>query len=246
MKKSQYHFEAVCDGTQAHEKIVAQIKSQLFKKNIRPGDKLPSERELAEMFCTSRVTVRGAILTLKNSGLVQVKKGAGGGAFISDELGDVEVTRLLRDIIQWKDIGIRHVIEVRAMIEPEVAYMAAANATEEDVEAIWATIHELGGFFRIKSKFKSSDENFHRALAAATKNPLLSVFQSSLIDLLFKFVYDVTWKKEDKDTMLSQHRLIAERVTGKDPEGAREAMVEHIVGMERLLRKLTIKGVDKW
>jgi GntR family transcriptional regulator, transcriptional repressor for pyruvate dehydrogenase complex len=245
-KKQPFNFEAVGDKSQAHEKIVAQIKSEVFKKNIKPGEKLPSERELAEMFSTSRVTVRAAILTLKNRGLVRVKKGMGGGTFISNEIGDVEVTSILRDIIQWKNISIRHVIEVRSMIEPEVAFAAATNATKEDINAIWDTIKELEQFFKVKSKFQSSDENFHRALAAAAKNPLLSLFQSSLIDLLFKFIYDVTWRKEDKDIMLGDHRLIAEKVADKDPEGARAAMVEHIIGMERLLRKLAVKGVDKW
>jgi GntR family transcriptional repressor for pyruvate dehydrogenase complex len=245
-KKPSFSFEAVGDGTQAHEKIVSQIKNEVFNKSIKPGEKLPPERELAELFSTSRVTVRAAILTLKNWGLVHVKKGTGGGTFITDELGDVEVTRLLRDILQLKNISIRHVIEVRAIIEPEVAYMAAANATEEDIEAIWATIHELETFFRLKSKFKSSDENFHRALATAAKNPLLGVFQSSLIDLLFKFIYDVTWRKEDKDILSADHRRIAQKVSEKDPEGARKAMVDHIIGMKRLLRNIDVKGTQEW
>ena len=67
--KSDYDFKSVADGQQVHEKIVTQIKDAIFDKKFKPGERLPSERELADIFRTSRVTVRAAILTLKNGGL---------------------------------------------------------------------------------------------------------------------------------------------------------------------------------
>lgn len=239
-------FESVGDGQQAHEKIVEQIKNAIFEKKIRPGERLPSERALAEMFRTSRVTVRSAILTLKNRGLAYVKKGTGGGTFIATDIGEVEVSELLRDIIEWKNISIQDVIEMRAIIEPQIAYMAASKATREDIEKIWETISELEHFFKTKTQFQSTDENFHRALAAAAKNPLLRVFQVSLIDVLFRFIYHVRWQEEDKRSMLSHHRKIAEKVANKDPEGAREAMIEHLKDMQSILSRLPLGQVLKW
>jgi GntR family transcriptional repressor for pyruvate dehydrogenase complex len=239
-------FRPVADGKRAHEKIAQQLKHAIFEKRIQPGDKLPAERELAEIFHTSRVTIRSAILTLQNAGLVHIKKGTGGGTFVAQDIGAAEVSELLRDIIQWKNISIHHVIEVRGIIEPQVAYNAAENATDEDIRNIWATIRELEHFFKVKMKFQSSDENFHRALADAAKNPLLSVFQAALIDILFRFVYDVNWKKEHKKSILLHHTNIAEKVEKKDPEAAMQAMIEHLKDMQRILSQCPVKKELGW
>ena len=244
--KSIYGFKAVVDGKQAHERIVTQIKNAIFDKKLQPGERLPSERELAEVFKTSRVTVRAAILTLKNGGLVYVRKGKGGGTFVADDIGETEISELLEDIIKWKNISIHNIIEVRGIIEPQVAYMAAKNATDHDIEKIWTTIAELEYFFKMKTKFQSSDENFHRALAAAAKNPLLSVFQASLIDVLFKFIYNINWQEEHKKNILFHHRRIAETVAQRNPEGAREAMLGHLADMQRILSRVPVTKVLKW
>ena len=244
--RSDYGFKSVTDGQQTHEKIVDQIKNAIFDGNFQPGEKLPSERDLAATFLTSRVTVRAAILTLKNSGLLYVKKGAGGGTFVVNDISGVEISGLLQDIIKWKNISIRHVIEVREIIEPQIAYLAAENATERDIEKIWETITELEHFFKVKRKFQSSDENFHRALAAAAKNPLLSIFQASLIDVLFKFIYHINWQEDHKKNILFHHRKIAEIVAQKYPERAMEAMKEHLADMQSILFSSPVSKDLKW
>lgn len=239
-------FKAVADGTRAHEKVTAQIKNAILEKRLGPGARLPAERELVEIFGTSRVTVRAAILTLKNAGLLNIRKGAGGGTFVTEDMGGESVSVLLRDIIQWKNIGIRHVIEVRTIIEPRIAFLAAKNANAEDVEKILATLRELEHFFKVKTKFKSTDENFHKALAAAARNPLLSVFQSALIDVLFKFIYDVVWQEEHKGSILLHHRRIAEKVGKRDPEGAMQAMADHLDDMQRILAQCPETEFHAW
>ena len=244
--KPYYGFRSVADGQKAHEKIADQIRNAIFDRRFRPGEKLPSERELSGTFKTSRVTVRSAILTLKNCGLLYVKQGAGGGTFVAHDIGGAEISGLLQDIIKWKNISIHHVIEVRDILEPRIASAAAVNATDQDIKNIWETIAELEHFFGVKSKFKSSDENFHKALAAAAKNPLLSVFQSSLIDVLFRFIYHINWQEEHKKSILFHHRNIAENVARKDPEGARQAMVDHLADMRLILSRIPVTKDLKW
>jgi GntR family transcriptional repressor for pyruvate dehydrogenase complex len=239
-------FKAIADGKRAHERIVDQVKGIIFEKKIHPGERLPTERALAEIFNTSRVTVRAAILTLRKEGLVDVKKGMSGGTFIAEDIGQGWMSEILRDFIQWKDISIHHVLEVRGMIEPEVAYLAAKNATPEDIEAIWVTIRELGHFFSVRSKFQSTDENFHKALAFAAKNPLLSFFQAALIDVLFKFIYGVVWKEEHKDSILQHHSTIAKKVEERDHDGAREAMLTHLADMHDILSLLPVSKASRW
>lgn len=228
-------FQAVADGKQAHEKIVAQIKDAIFNGTFQPGDRLPSERELAETFCTSRVTVRSAILTLRNIGIVTVRKGMGGGTFVAQDLNEGEITDLLRDFIKWKNIGIRDVLEVRGILEPQIAYLAAVDPSPDQIQDIWDSIEELEASFASKRTFQSRDENFHKALAAAANNPLLSVFQASLIELLFKFISTIEWTDEEKRNMTFHHRRIAEKVEQRDPKSARKAMIAHIQDMRSLL-----------
>lgn len=241
-----YRFKAVADGKQTHERIVDQLKRAIFEKEILPGEKLPTERDLAEIFRTSRVTVRSAILTLRKAGLVRVRKGVGGGTFVVEDIGGEEISELLRDIIQWKEISLQNVVEVRSILEPEIAYLAAKNATADDIRAIWATIEELGKFFAAKSKFKSTDENFHKALAVAAKNPLLALFQASLIDILFEFLYDVVWQDQDKGNILHHHETIARKVEERDPAAAKQAMITHLGDMEHILSQRHAKDVLRW
>lgn len=230
-------FSAVADGTQAHEKIVVQIKDAIFEGRLKPGERLPSERELADIFRTSRVTVRSAILTLRNNGIVTVRKGTGGGTFIAQDLDEGEITDLLRDIIKWKNIGIRDVLEVRGILEPHIAYLAAVDPSPEQIRHIWESIEELEESFVSKSTFQSHDENFHKALADAANNPLLSVFQASIVELLFTFISRIRWSEQDKRNITFHHRKIADEVERKDPRGARRAMVEHIRDMRSLLSR---------
>ncbi len=238
-------FRSIAEDKQAHEKIAAQIKQAIFERKILPGQRLQSERELTEIFNTSRVTVRAAILTLKNSGLLYVKKGTGGGTFVADDIGETEISGLLRDIVRWKKISIGHVIQVRGIIEPQVAYLAAKHATAEDVEEIWTTIRDLDRSFKRRATFQAQDEKFHKALAAAAKNPLLSVFQASLIDLLFKFISTIKWKEEDKENITRHHKKIAQKVEAHDPRGAREAMIEHLKDMRERFSGYPVKDVLK-
>ena len=240
-----YLFKPISDEKQAHEKIVAQIKKAIFEKQIPPGQRLQSERKLTEIFNTSRVTVRSAILTLKNDGLLYVKKGTGGGTFVTKDIGGTKISELLHDIIQWKNISIEHVIDVRGIIEPSIAYYAAKNRTDEDIEKIWTSIADLERSFNQKETFQSQDEHFHKALADAAHNPLLSVFQASLIDLLFKFISSIKWHDEEKDSMSLYHKKIARKVEEQDTSGARKMMVAHLVDMRQMLARYPLEDVLK-
>lgn len=245
-RRPVYSFKSVAELKQTHEKIADQIREAIFEKKLQPGEKLPTERELAEIFSTSRVTVRSALLTLKNGGFLQVRQGKKGGAFVAEDIGEAELARLLRDIIGWKDIGLDHVIQVRSIIEPQIAYLAAENAEQKDIDAIWVAIKELENLFKTRSKFKGSDENFHKALAHAAKNPLLSVIQASLIDILFKFIYTIAWEQEHKESILLHHRKIAEKVQERSPESAMKAMIEHLSDMHAILSRLPTAKTLKW
>ena len=117
------------------EDLTTQIIQNIIKKKLRPGDKLPSERKLAEMCAVSRVTVREALRILENKGLVIIKRGAKGGAFITEvNIGIVEDS--LKDFFQFGDVSINNISEARLIMEPMIAEIAAVKRTTKNLKEI--------------------------------------------------------------------------------------------------------------
>lgn len=226
-------FTPVKDGKRTYENIVVQIKDAIFSKRFRPGDRLPSERELSKIFNTSRVTIRQAILTLKNSGLLSVKIGTGGGTFVSEEIGESEIIELIENVIKWNQTDVNDVVQLREMIEPQVAYLAAQKATPEDIMMIWAAINEPEEIDQNSTMFARKNECFHKALAKAAGNPILAIFQAAIIDIWFKFVHKIEWKDKEKKNILSNHTIIAKLIEVHDPAGAKNAMINHLEDMKK-------------
>ncbi|RLB00563.1 MAG: FadR family transcriptional regulator, partial [Deltaproteobacteria bacterium] len=114
-----------------YEEIAEVLKKAILSGDYRVGDKLPSEMELAERFGVSRLVIREAIRYLELSGLIEVRQGATGGAFVR-ELDSKIIRQNLSDLLFFRKISVSQLYEVRMYVEPEVARLAALRRTEED------------------------------------------------------------------------------------------------------------------
>src|ERR1700732_125439 len=123
----------------AFEEIADQIRKELPDRRLRAGDRLPPERVLAEQFGVSRNTLREALRSLENAGLLRLQKGATGGAFVRESTGDAIVTGL-RDMFHLGAIQPEHLTEARVLIEPIAVRAACDRATPEDIAALKANI----------------------------------------------------------------------------------------------------------
>ena len=123
----------------AFEEIADQIRKELSDRRLRAGDRLPPERALAEQFGVSRNTLREALRSLENAGLLRLQKGATGGAFVRESTGDAIITGL-RDMFHLGAIQPEHLTEARVMIESIAVRTACERATPEDIEALNANI----------------------------------------------------------------------------------------------------------
>lgn len=113
--------------------ILQQLKSAILGARLRPGDRLPPEKTLADRFHSSRGSVREAIRSLEESGLVVVRRGFGGGAFVADT--DLRhVTDSLSTLLRLGKVSIQHLTEARLVLEPRLARLAAERVTEEELE----------------------------------------------------------------------------------------------------------------
>src|SRR5208282_5366240 len=123
----------------AFEEIADQIRKELSDRRLRAGDRLPPERALAEQFGVSRNTLREALRSLENAGLLRLQKGAAGGAFVRESTGEAIITTL-RDMFDLGAIRPEHLTGARVMIESSVVRTACERATPEDIQALNANL----------------------------------------------------------------------------------------------------------
>ncbi len=214
--------------------IAEQIRSSILAGEFSPGDKLPPERELAEMFGVSRPSVREAINMLAASGLVKAYQG---GGTVVMSLVETVAGNPLTELIRNEQERALDVIEVRKGMESWTAYYAAQRALPEDVRRLEELV---GGMERNLDGLKPSedlDANFHIVIARATHNIVWLHLMQTLFDAMKEFQQSV-WRavyltREDHHLLFGHHRRIFEAIQVKDAEGARDAMFAHLAFAEQ-------------
>lgn len=181
-------FQAI-RSTRAFEEIATQIRKELSEGRLKVGSRLPSERALAEQFGVSRNTLREALRSLEHAGLIQLMKGASGGAFISERSGEAIVTGLF-DLYHVGTIRPAQVTEARIWLESIIVREACTRATAEDLAALEANIEEAEaasarGDFPARA---AKHIDFHRLLARMTENPIMIIVMDGVLDVLHHFV----------------------------------------------------------
>jgi DNA-binding FadR family transcriptional regulator len=213
------------DKSRRFMQVSRQLRKSIFSGQYQPGQRLPNERELAEIFGTSRLIVREAIWDLKKSGLVEVKRGAYGGAFIQEMKHDA-VTSVMRDMASLGKVRPAHIIEVRLLIEPAVAALTAERATEEELQ-------EMSQYLETIPR-KQTDEyvhwqvGFHRMVAQASQNPLFAMQVNIFLDFSEEMILNL--RQKDRlyhDT--TAHPAILEKIAQKDAEGVQRLSYEHLL-----------------
>ncbi|MEW6665536.1 MAG: FCD domain-containing protein [Thermodesulfobacteriota bacterium] len=213
------------DESRRFMQVSRQLRESIFGGAYQPGQRLPNERELAEIFGTSRIIVREAIWDLKKSGLVEVKRGAHGGAFVQ-EMRHEAVTSVMRDMASLGKVRPAHIIEVRLLIEPAVAALAAERATEED-------LLEMSRYLETIPKKQTDDYvhwqiGFHRMVAKASQNPLFAM----QVNIFLDFSEDMILTLRQKDRLYhdtTAHPAILEKITQRDAIGARRLFHDHLL-----------------
>ena len=180
-------YTAIKRGRLADD-VSNQIKEAIFRDDYQPGEKIPSEHELVGLFGVSRVIVREAIRNLEQTGLVEIRRGPKGGAFVQS-LSHSSVSLIVKDLFKLAKGTVKEVMEVRLAIEPIVAGVAAERATEEDLLLLKKNIDE-----QTKKPGKKTVEgniNFHRLLARSSHNPIYELIINILLDFSIDLIVNV-------------------------------------------------------
>ncbi len=220
-----------------YERIVSQIEQRIAAGDLKSGDQLPSENELAKQFAVSRTAVREAIKALREKRLVEVRPGK--GTFITNGTPDAVRHSLGLMMKFGQSNGAANLVEVREILEPEIAALAATRITDEYIAAMREAVETMDTALDDAERFVEADLDFHLALAEATQNPLIPLLMDSIIDLL---------REERKRTGLvtgglqrgqSHHKKILQAVIRRDVRAARKSMQDHLEQVRKDSEALT-------
>ena len=218
------------------DEIVRQIKEAMFAGKLQAGDKLPTERELAERFETSRASVREALRTLEPEGLIRVKKGVVGGIFIAD-VDHRPAAKSFQTLFQLRKVSIHQIAEVRLIFEPMAARLAAERAGPDDLRELEQEIEKMSAAVTEKELPRFYDLKFHLLIARAARNPILELLAESMLGVASKAITEIHPSRDTLRHVLSRHRRVLEAVRGRDPNAAFQAMLDHIVDVQTRLAK---------
>ena len=214
--------------------IADQIRESILSGDFSPGEKLPPERELAEMFGVSRPSVREALNILSSAGLVMSYQG-GGTVVLS--LVDTQKGNALSDLINAQHDRALEVIEVRKCMESWTSYFAAERALPEDIRRMDEIIAAMQANIDGLKPSEDLDANLHIVIARATHNIVWLHLMQSIFDAMKEFQRGV-WRavyqtEEDHRTLIAHHSAIVTAIRSRDAEAAREAMMRHLTFAEQ-------------
>lgn len=217
-----------------HEEIVIQLAELIRQGQLQPGDRLPPERELADRFGVSRSSVREALRILELHGLVARRPGTGTVIAGGTPQG------LIRSLTQ---LALHDIIELRLIVEPAVAALAAERASPADISRLEDILREQEAQIQRGETGAAADAAFHLAIAQATHNRALVRLAEALAEILAVSRDPCVQTPQRSRLSLQSHRQILGAIKGGSPAAARQAMEDHIRRVDLALFGVTEPGL---
>ena len=214
-------------ASRLYEQIVQQIEDSILKGALKPGDQLPAERELAQNFGVSRTAVREAVKALREKGLVEAFSGR--GTFITN--GTTQAIRQSLDLMSriGQQEGFTHLAELRRILEPEIAALAAVRIEEQLLATMRESVAIMDRSLEDPDGYIEADLDFHLALAEAAANPLVLSLLDSIVGLLREQRLKIFRVDGGPERGQYHHKRILAAIESRDAEKARDTMREHLV-----------------
>ena len=219
-----------------YESVIEQIMELIKNNELKPGDKLPPERELAEKLSISRGSLREAFRVLESRGFIKSKPG--GGRYIR-EIRENDHNNTENIILSLEKSSILELLEAREIFEVKIAEIAAQRATLEDIEIIEEALNKMNQKEELKDDKKTeSDTEFHLAIAGASHNFVFINIMRLHLDLL-KDTREKTWQIPGRrEEQQKEHRAIFQAIKEHNTKKAREAMLRHLRKIEKVVTKI--------
>ena len=231
--------------SKAPQQIIQQIRSSILEGQLQPGNRLASETELMVEFGVSKSTLREALRALEYLGLIEIRKGAHGGAFVAEV--DMEITKeSLVNFLHFKNISVQQISAIRKNLEPYAARVAAQTISAEDLEKL-KHLNELCR--RALSKgdttaLRKNEVRFHRTIAKSTQNPILILILDFIENLLEDVKKILKPEVEFSRSVVESHERIYQALNERDPEKASQEMFKDVLKVEAGLAQLSAEQND--
>lgn len=218
-----------------YQEIMEQLKGMITRGELQPGDKLPSERDMAESLEVSRASVREALAALAVMGILDIRPGE--GTFVR-QTSDAETFESLSVLLAVEQNPEAQMMEVRRVLETELAALAAMRASEQDLHKIGESLQIMRSAGSIKEAVEA-DLRFHFAIAEATKNTILLRIMNTVADIMHHSLRqareNIYANEDQRNQVLDEHQAIYTAIKGKNPDEARTRMLLHINNIEKVV-----------
>jgi len=216
-----------------YEEVAKQIERLILAK-MKPGDKLPPERELSEMFHVSRSSIRDAIRSLELLGLVEPRQGV--GTVVTEISAETVVNPLSNVLVRQRQL-VSELLDVRKMLEPPLAARAATHASAEEIAEMQEILKRQAEKMAKGELAIEEDSEFHYAIAMASGNSIVLKVLDLLMDLLRGTREKALQVEGRPQKSIAGHRQIMAAIKKRDAAGAEAAMCRHLEEIEQIVLK---------
>ena len=220
--------------TKLYQEVANQIEDAIISGEFKPNDKLPPERDLEGLLGVSRGTIRQSLRVLEQKGVLEIKTGVHGGAFVKEITPEL-ITRSISLLIRFNYVTPDHIAIFREHIEGKIiAKLAAENAQVEDVRNLKSMLDRLVSLSRQKeldwSAFDSQEHEMHVVLGRMTRNPLFEALSATIMQSIHDFPQFIERSKKVMKQVISEWTEIIKCLEAKDSKGANRLIADHIHG----------------
>lgn len=221
------------DRRKLFEQVASHIERQILGGALKPGDRLPAERDLQARFGVGRPAIREALIALQRAGLVEISNGAPARVAMPTASGVLAAAvPAVRQMLSDRD-GQRHFQEVRLFLEAGLAREAARDATPDDLDRLEAALEENRRAIGDRQRFVATDIAFHFVLAEITKNPIFLALHDAMSEWLTEQRV-VTLEAPGQDRIAFEaHQAIHDAIRARDADRAESAMRDHLQQLSR-------------
>jgi GntR family transcriptional regulator, transcriptional repressor for pyruvate dehydrogenase complex len=224
-------FNTVNKSEKVSDNIISQIRDSILSGRLKPGDRLASEKELIVQFGVSKATMREALRVLEVMGLIEIRKGTSGGAFVAEVDMKTTINSII-NFIHFKPVSVKEITALRYFIEPTVARIASSKRTENDIENLRRIIGEA---VTHRQSEISREIGFHRYLVRMTENTLLILLIDFVDNLLSTMKAGLDLGPEFYQNVRKAHEIILECLIQRDSAAAGIAMANDLLEVGRYM-----------
>lgn len=215
------------DRSRLSTRVADVIARTILEEGLRPGHRLPAEREMIEHFGVGRATLREAIRMLESDGLIRMKMGPAGGPEVSRPEID-RVTRILFLFLVTSSATLRDIYAVRAAVEPATARLAAIDADTSHRQELTESVSRMNASVTDERAFLKECGTFHRLVAESCSNPMFAAVSLSLDTILDGHEAGVRYSSRARRSVVGLHDAIAKAIVAGDADAAEKAAADHV------------------